>query len=231
MQKILIVCAHPDDDILGCGGIMAKYASAGIQFRVVIIAEGSSCRYNHDEIHSEKVNAVVEGRNQCGIKALAHLGITDYRFYNLPCGRLDTVPLLNINKIIEQEIKEFKPDTIFTHSEIDTNNDHRIINRSVMIATRPVNKQNVVKTLYSFEILSSTEWNFSCAFEPNYFEELSFEHVKQKWEALEMYESEIKEFPFPRSFEGISTLAKLRGVQSGTNYAEAFKLIRKFQLI
>lgn len=227
MKRVLIVSAHPDDDILGCGGFMAKYSNT-TEFRVIFIAEGSSCRYQENEITSPKVQKVISQRNQYGLEALKILGVDNVKFYNLPCGRLDQVPIININKIIEGEINSFKPNIVFTHSESDTNNDHMIVNKSTLIATRPGAK-NFVDTVYTYEILSSSEWKFTETFKPNCFEELTKEQVALKWEALAAYESEIKVYPFPRSSEGIFTLAKYRGMQSGFAYAEAFKIVRQLK--
>jgi LmbE family N-acetylglucosaminyl deacetylase len=227
-NKILIICAHPDDDILGCGGIISKYLKLGISIRIIFIAEGSSCRYPIDQIDAPKVLKVINERNSYGISALKKLGIVDFKFYNMPCGRLDSIPILEINKIIENEIREFSPETIYTHSEFDTNNDHRIIFNSTLMATRPTSNCTV-KNLFTYEILSSSEWRYTKSFEPNYFEELSEDEVQKKWEALAEYETEIKDFPFPRSKDGIITLAKFRGMQSGYKFAEAFKIIRIFK--
>ena len=138
---------------------------------------------------------------------------------------MDQVPIIEINKIIENEIKNFKPDTVFTHSSDDTNNDHLIVHRATQMATRP-GARIFVNKLFTYEILSSTEWRFTKTFTPNYFESLSESDVHNKWLALEKYISEIKEFPYPRSREGIFTLAKYRGIQSANTYSEAFRLIR-----
>ena len=175
MQRVLIVCAHPDDDILGCGGIISKYSQSGVIFRVVFIAEGSSCRFNTSQLESPLVGEAIIRRNQSGISALQKLGVFDYKMYDLPCGRLDTVPLIEINKVIEQEIAAFKPDTIFTHTEYDTNIDHRLVFRSVIISTRPVGAYNLVARVYSFEVLSSSEWNYTSSFQPDSFEELTLD--------------------------------------------------------
>jgi LmbE family N-acetylglucosaminyl deacetylase len=225
MKRVLIISAHPDDDILGCGGLMAKYA-ATVEFRVVFIAEGSSCRFSREELGTVKVKEVIEQRNGYGKEALKILGVTNVAFYNLPCGRLDQVSILEINKIIESEIQMYKPDTLFTHSGMDANNDHGIVHRSTIMATRP-GATHYAGKLYAYEILSSSEWKFTETFTPNYFEALDQEHVNLKWKALAEYSSEIKEFPYPRSLEGIVTLAKYRGMQCGASYAEAFTLIRE----
>ncbi len=226
MNKVLIIAAHPDDDILGCGGYISKFSNKK-KFRVIFIAEGSSCRFKNDETSPENIKDIISERNNFGINALQILGIDDYKFYNLPCGRLDQVPIIEINKIIEAEIKKFKPKIIFTHSKNDTNNDHKIVHDSTLIATRPPTAPTV-KEIYSYEVLSSSEWKFTEVFNPNYFIKISFEDLKNKWEALSKYKTEIKEFPYPRSFKGLECLANYRGMQSNNQYAEAFQIIRKF---
>ncbi|MBN38064.1 MAG: GlcNAc-PI de-N-acetylase [Opitutae bacterium] len=227
MKKILIVAAHPDDDVLGCGGLIAKYSRTK-EFRVVFIGEGSSCRFSREEQQTDKVLSTIRERNDYGKEALGILGVRNYSFHDLPCGRLDQFPILEINKIIEKEISDFEPDTVFTHSEKDTNNDHVVVSRSTMMATRP-GAFSCVERVYAYEILSSSEWKFTEAFEPNYFEELTREQVELKWKSLAAYRSEIKSFPYPRSEEGILTLAKYRGMQGNIFYAEAYKLIRQIQ--
>jgi LmbE family N-acetylglucosaminyl deacetylase len=225
MNKVLIIAAHPDDDILGCAGLMSKYRGQ-VDFKVVFIAEGSSCRFDIEQISQEDVLNVITKRNLFGIKALKILGVENFHFYNLPCGRLDQVAIIEINKIIEKEIQNFQPDTVFTHSFEDTNNDHLIVHRATQMATRP-GSTTFVEKVYTYEVLSSSEWRFTHTFSPNYFESLSREDVRNKWLALAEYESEIKEFPYPRSEEGIVSLSSYRGMQSGNKYAEAFKLIRQ----
>ena len=227
MNKILIIAAHPDDDILGCGGLMSKYRNQ-IEFKVIFIAEGSSCRFDKKDIVAENTQKIIKNRNSCGVIALKSLGVKNYHFYNFPCGRLDQVPIIEINKIIENEINKFKPDTVFTHSSDDTNNDHIIVHRATQMATRP-GARTFVEKLYTYEILSSTEWRFTKTFSPNYFESLSESNVEEKWSALQKYMSEIKEYPYPRSREGVFTLAKYRGIQSANRYSEAFRLIREMK--
>ena len=118
---------------------------------------------------------------------------------------------------------------MFTHSKDDTNNDHQIINKATLIATRP-GSSFLVNRLYSYEVLSSTEWKFEKTFKPNVFLELSTKDVKNKIKALEFYKSEIKKFPYPRSSRGIEVLSSYRGLQSGSKFAEAYYLIRDLKL-
>jgi LmbE family N-acetylglucosaminyl deacetylase len=223
---VLIIAAHPDDEILGCGGLISKYQSRGVTFKILFIGEGSSCRFEDPSCEDSLI--AIEQRNSSAIKALSYLKIEDIEFNNFPCGRLDQKPIILINKIIETAINGFVPDTVLTHSPFDVNNDHKIVYHSTIMATRPVS-QNHVRRLMSYEVLSSSEWAYVETFLPNYFEELTERDVESKWEALSLYESEINNFPFPRSSDGIQTLARMRGMQSGVKFAEAFHLIRTFQ--
>ena len=221
-NSVLIVAAHPDDDILGCAGYISKYKSAS-KFKVIFVAEGSTCRFENAK--SKDAIEAINNRKRMAIEALALLGVTDVEFNNFPCGRLDQVAQIEINKIIERTIEQFKPDIVITHSKNDLNQDHSIINKSTLIATRPISKDSV-KTVLAYEILSSSEWNFGECFRPNLFEEISFEDLKNKQAAMGIYDTELRDFPFPRSFSGIEVLAKYRGMQSGVIYAEAFEILR-----
>lgn len=225
MKKILVLASHPDDELLGCGGTLARYGQTGAQVKILFIGEGSTCRY--DDPAEPNALRDREVRNSCAIEALKVVGVTDYVFVDFPCGRFDQIPIIEINKVIEKQIKEFKPDTVFTHSDIDSNNDHRIVHRSSIMATRPCGP-HVVKRLYSYEVLSSSEWSYSKSFSPNYFVKLSKEQLLLKWEALECYKSEVREYPFPRSWLGVENLAMQRGMQAGAEFAEGFQLIRGF---
>ncbi len=223
-DKVLIIAAHPDDDILGCGGYLAKYSNTK-EIRVVFIAEGTTCRYKKDEIYDNIAQLALKSRTGCSVKALNVLGVQDVKFHDLLCGRLDQVPVLEINQIIESEINDFEPNLILTHAEYDVNNDHRIIYRSIQMSTRP-KSVCLVPSIMSFEVLSSTEWNYQNAFEPNYYEILDEKNIYKKWEALECFESEMREYPHSRSKLGVETLARYRGMQVGIEYAEAYKIIR-----
>ena len=215
--------AHPDDDVLGCGGTLAKYSSM-CSIRVVFIAEGTSCRFEkNDQNHIE---AEISVRSDSAKRALKKLSISDTYFHNLPCGSLNVIPRIEINKIIENHIQEFLPDTLITHSAHDANLDHRIVFESTLIATRP-GATNYVNRLLSCEILSSSEWAFNETFKPNVFIPISFEEINLKVSALSEYASEIRDYPFPRSERGVLTQAQFRGMQSGTEFAESFQLVRQ----
>jgi LmbE family N-acetylglucosaminyl deacetylase len=220
--KTMVLAAHPDDEVLGCGGLIAKLVNQGEQVRVVFIAEGSSCRYNTltDEVQKE-----INFRNKCGIEAMKSLGVNDYYFYNLPCGRLDSEPLIEIAKTIEKEILDYEPTTVLTHSRNDVHNDHKVIFRATVQATRPVGK--IVKNLLSFEVLSSTEWNYAQTFKPNVFIDIT-STMDVKINAMHCYSTEQPKCPHPRSDKVIKSLATMRGSQSGVKYAEGFEIIRSF---
>lgn len=221
-KKILIIAAHPDDEILGCGGLIAKYHER-IKFRVVFIAEGSSCRFASSSI--AEIQEAIKNREHSARNALKKYNPESIIFENHECGKLDSVPVIKINKIIEKNIQEFNPDTVISHSHTDANSDHRRIAESIIMATRP-GALNAVKTVMSMEIPSSTEWNFNSPFEPNLFISINDNEMNAKIEALEKYNTEIKPFPFPRSAEGLKAFARYRGLQSGNSYAEAFRIIR-----
>tara|TARA_R100001163_G_C5045536_1_gene182887 strand:- start:300 stop:986 length:687 start_codon:yes stop_codon:yes gene_type:complete len=224
MNKILVIAAHPDDDILGCGGTLSKMSESGCDIRVVFIAEGTTCRFQSGHPVKEISNEISK-REKYAKSALSILGIENVCFHNLPCGKLDQFPILEINKIIEKEIKLFCPDTILSHSSVDANSDHRRINESVIMATRP-GALNFVERVLFFEVLSSTEWKFSNSFLPNYFVQLRKKDAENKVKSMKQYKSEVADFPFPRSEEGILSMLKVRGMQSGSEYAEAFETLR-----
>jgi LmbE family N-acetylglucosaminyl deacetylase len=222
MKRVLIIAAHPDDDILGCGGIMSRFRNK-VEFKVIFIAEGTTCRFNNPTYEPDAEKEITI-RNGYAREALRVVGVNEYEFYNLPCGRLDTIPQIEINKIIEKEIYYFKPDTIFTHWHSDSNMDHRKVYDATIIATRP---NNIIKQVYTYEVLSSSEWGFKTSFLPNTFFNLSLNDVKNKCKAMQCFRSEQRPWPFPRNKKGITTQLEQRGMQSGTKYAEAFQLIRK----
>lgn len=222
-SRALIIAAHPDDDVLGCGGTIAKLINLGKKVRVIFIAEGTSCRFDYKEQHY--LNDI-EIRNNCAVEALKVLGVDDFMFYNLACGRLDTKPIIDIAKIVEKEIVNFLPDTIFTHYFNDTHVDHKIVFQATLQATRPTGK-SIVNNLLSFEILSSTEWKYTDSFGPNFFVDIS-DTIDKKILSINKYFTEQPSFPHPRSDKVIKSLAIFRGSQSNCHYAESFKLIRSF---
>lgn len=222
-KKILVIAAHPDDETLGCGGLLYQN-SKNNYVKVIFLGEGTSCRFSEND-EKVKIDEEIKKRKKYCINALKILGVKKYEFYDLKCGNFDQIPIIKIGKIIEKEIAKFKPNIIFTHSKNDVHIDHQISYKATIQATRP-SINNYIEKILTFEILSSSEKNFEDAFSPNYFVEISKNALNKKMKALNCYKSEISKHPFSRSLLNLKSLAIFRGAQSGTNFAEAFKIVR-----
>lgn len=234
-MKILVIAAHPDDEILGMGGTILKHRKKGDSVRVIFLATGitsrrtikhrNSTKYELGESEKKIMNNEIKSLRKNATNALKLLEINDVDFYGFPDNEMDTVSLLQIVKTIENEISTFNPETIYTHHKNDLNIDHQISYRAVLTACRPINKQIEI---ISFEVPSSTEWNYPITFSPNYFVNISKE-LNNKINALKMYKNEIKKFPHPRSTKYLKINAEKWGSVSGNIASEAFEIIRKFQ--
>ncbi|MEK6917186.1 MAG: PIG-L deacetylase family protein [Nanoarchaeota archaeon] len=224
-KKILIIAAHPDDEILGCGGTTAKFVEEGNKVYTLILGEGITSRDETRNRHKRE-KEIKELRLQIE-RASKIVGVRDAFVFDFPDNRFDTVAMLDIVKTIEKVKIDVKPDIVFTHHHGDLNIDHRITFEAVMTAFRPV-KGEKVREIYSFEVPSSTEWNASIStsyFMPNYFVDIS-KTLELKIKAMKEYKSEIREYPHPRSPEAIKIYAKRWGIQAGLQAAEAFEVIR-----
>jgi len=225
-RKVLVVAAHPDDEVLGCGGAIARHASNGDEVHVLILAEGLTSRdiiRNRDK-HTEGLDVLA----QAARKANGILGVKNLDLHDFPDNRMDSLDLLDVVKVVESFVARFQPDVVYTHHAGDLNIDHRIIHEAVVTACRPLPKQ-CVRTLLLFEVVSSTEWQVSgstTSFIPNCFVDIT-KTLDLKMEALEAYDSEMKAWPHPRSREAIIHLARWRGCTVGLEAAEAFILGRQ----
>jgi LmbE family N-acetylglucosaminyl deacetylase len=230
MTRALIIAAHPDDEVLGCGGSIAKLRSQGAAVRVVFLAEGISARYDIADINSPKVQAEIQFRNSCAQKALQFLGVEEGSVFlsERPCCRLDQEPLIDSVKIIERHMNEFEPTVLYVHAAGDPNVDHGVAHKAALAAARPLGT-NRGCTLLAYEVLSSTEWNPQKAFQPALFEDVDA-FIDQKLAALNFYEGEIHAAPHSRSPEVLRALAVYRGAQAGMRHAEAFEVIRMSNL-
>src|SRR3989344_1633962 len=219
-KKVLVVAAHPDDEVLGAGATIARHTSEGDEVRVLILGEGVTSRA--DISVSEKKKAL-EQLKKSAIVANKILGVKHVTLAGLPDQQFDTVPLLSINHAIEKVLREYSPELIYTHSPTDLNLDHRKTVESSMTAARPTKSSSVLETRV-FEVPSSTEWNFILpeVFRPNLFVRVSEKEFGKKMKALSAYGVEMRTFPPPRSTEYIRALATVRGGQSGLSLAEAF---------
>lgn len=226
-KKILIIAAHPDDEVLGCGGTIAKLKKEGNQVFCLILGKGKSSRYSKEDAKNlklKKEQSVLEAEAQ---KAAKILGISKLFFEDFPDQQYDAIPLINIIKSIEKIKNQIKPDIVFTHHAGDLNLDHQITCRAVLTACRPL-KGEAVKEIYSFEVPSSTEWGLPKKkdyFAPNFFVDIS-ETLPQKIKAMSFYKSELKKYPHPRSLKAIKIIAQRWGTVVGKNFVEAFELIR-----
>jgi len=224
-MNILVIAAHPDDEILGCGGTIARLVKEGNTVYTLILGEGITSR---DEKRDRHKNEEEIKKLRSHIKAANKIiGVKDVFVFDFPDNRFDTVALLDMVKIVETIKKRVYPDIIFTHHHGDLNIDHQITFQAVMTAFRPIRGEKA-KDIYSFEVPSSTEWNGpfpSAYFMPNYFVDIS-KTLKLKIKALKEYKSEIREFPHPRSIKALETIAKYRGIQVGSEAVEAFEAVR-----
>ncbi len=217
-KKILVIAAHPDDEILGCGGTIFKLKKNN-RFKIIFLTNGVSAR----SINQNKISI---RKKECE-KLFKYLKIEKPTFFDFPDNQLDSVPLLKIVKKIEKVIKSFKPEIVFTHYENCLNIDHQITYKATITACRPIRNISVKKIL-SFEVLSSTEWGIykKKTFQPNYYFKIDNE-FKNKIKAMKFYKSELKKYPHSRSLIAIEALAKFRGISSGFKYAEGFVLVRE----
>ena len=216
MNKVLVVVAHPDDEVIGCGGTIARHVKNGEIVQVVFLADGFGSRDDGVD------------RSKPASDAAIFLGCNPPIFLNLPDNQLDKLPLLDIVKKVETIVSRFKPDIVYTHNFGDLNIDHQIVNKAVITSCRPQRKTSV-KTLLFFEIPSSTEWQVSKSkniFNPNWFEDIDAE-LNLKIKALKAYKNELRNWPHPRSIKGVKALATWRGASAGFGAAEAFILGRK----
>ncbi|PIS09207.1 GlcNAc-PI de-N-acetylase [Candidatus Beckwithbacteria bacterium CG10_big_fil_rev_8_21_14_0_10_34_10] len=224
-NRILIVVAHPDDEILGCGGTIARLVKEGYEAHTLILGEGITARDVKRNVNKSK-KEIGELKKQTQ-KANKIIGVKEVFFYDFPDNRFDTVALLDIVKVIKKIKKKIKPEIIFTHYEKDLNIDHKITYKAVITANRPI-KGEIVKKIYSFEVLSSTEWNYPLSFSPDVFFDIS-ETMDLKLKAMAKYKSELREYFHPRSLKGIKITAELWGLKTGCKLVEAFKLVREIR--
>ena len=225
-MRVLIVAAHPDDEVLGCGGTIARLVSQGHEVFVLFISEGVSSRGMFPLDNSW--NPQIRQREVYALNASTVLGFQIVGFLRYPNLRMTGIPILELAKEIETTISKFTPDTIYTHHFGDMNSDHRITYEAVITACRPKPSMSV-RRIYTFEIPSSTEWGQAAGlpvFSANRYVDIS-NFFPQKMEALRCYAEEMRLPPHPRSTDGVEALARLRGFSVCLPFAEAFSVIRE----
>ncbi len=212
--NVLVIAAHPDDELLGSGGTLKKLMNEGYNVITVIVAKGRKEEEHH--------------MNQIVLNANKHIGIDEVIFLEHPNLLLEMMPLHVLNKDIEALIEKYDPSIIFTHHYGDVNRDHQILFQAVLTATRPLPGKKPVE-LICFETVSSSEWGQQSDdknFKPTYFVDIT-DTIDKKIEALKFYDVEMRLFPHPRSYKGVEYLARMRGMTIGVEYAEAFEIIRR----
>lgn len=226
MNSVLVVAAHPDDEVLGCGGSIARHADAGDHVQVLIVAEGATSRQQQRD--RSQVDTELNDLARAAQKAGEILGVTGVELLDLPDNRLDSIDRIDLVKLIEARIERCQPQIVYTHHAGDVNIDHRRLHEAVVTACRPTPGHSV-KRLLSFEVASSTEWQppgSSPVFQPNWFVDISAQW-ERKFLALEVYASEMRPWPHARSLDALQYLARWRGAQVGVEAAESFCLLRQ----
>ncbi|KKK40076.1 GlcNAc-PI de-N-acetylase [Mesobacillus campisalis] len=213
-KKVLVIVSHPDDEILGCGGTIKKLVNNGYEVVTVITAKGRKEEEHRIEKCMERANKI--------------LGVKEFHFLKLPNLEMHTIPLHQITKEIETLLDIYNPEMILTHHYGDLNKDHQITYQAVLTAARPLPGKTMVELL-CFETVSSSEWTEQTndrTFKPNYFVNIS-DTLQDKLLALKEYDVEMRPYPHPRSYEGVKSLASVRGMTVGLEHAEAFEVIRR----
>ena len=224
MKRILLIAAHPDDEVLGAGGTIAKMSADGMECHLLIVTDGSSSQYRG----SDNLSKIVAAKEKETYKCAEILGIKSIHYGGLPDMKLDTIPHVVINQAIESVINELRPNVVFTHFWGDVNLDHQNVYKSTLVAVRPVLGQ-VVKELYCYRVPSSTEWTpnkENTMFMPNYFVDIH-NYAEQKYKAFACYATELRQYPHPRSVQYLRETDKAAGLRVGLPAAEEFVMLRK----
>lgn len=223
-DRVLVVAAHPDDEVLGCGATIARLTREGHEVYLAILGEGFTARHATREAGDP---ADVKALQECSRRVAALLGAKDLSLGDLPDNRFDTVPLLDVVKIVEGLVERVQPQVVYTHHGGDLNIDHATTSRAVLTATRPL-PGCPVRELLMFEVPSSTEWAFqqqAPVFHPTVFMDVR-DTLETKVKAVTLYEGEARAFPHPRSAEALRATARRWGSAVGVDAAEAFELVR-----
>jgi len=224
-ETILVVAAHPDDEVLGCGGTMARHAEAGDDVHLLILGEGVTARDIRRDVAGRQRD--LQRLNRAVETAADLLGVVKVHRASFPDNRFDSVDLLDVIKAVEQVFELVKPQRVYTHHAGDLNVDHRITHQAVVTAARPVPGGDVASVL-AFEVPSSTDWQGAGShvpFVPQVYVEITHT-LKRKLKALAVYRSEMRPFPHARSLRALEALARVRGATVGVQAAEAFVLVR-----
>nr|UXE46032.1 1D-myo-inositol 2-acetamido-2-deoxy-alpha-D-glucopyranoside deacetylase [uncultured bacterium] len=213
-SRVLVIAAHPDDEVLGCGGTVALHARAGGEVYTVIACEGESLRYGPEGV----------GQAEHICRAARTLGVRDVRTLGFPDQRLDTVTLTDLIAPLTALVREVRPDIVYCQHGGDVNRDHELLFKAALVATRPT--EHAITVIYAFDTASSTEWAYPRSFIPDTWVDIS-ETLETKLRAMACYESEVRPYPHPRSLEALKNRAKAWGNQHCMEAAEVFVTVRR----
>jgi len=222
--NVLVVAAHPDDEVLGAGGTIARLTAGGSAVNILILGEGVTSRAQDPATESDSLAHL----HAASRAAADVLGASSLELAGLPDNRFDSIDLLDIVKLVESAIDGTRPELVLTQHGGDVNIDHHLTFRAVLAATRPV-PDHPVRSVLAFEVGSSTEWAFGTltpAFRPQVFFDISAT-LETKMRALDAYGAELRPFPHPRSPESVEAQARRWGSGVGVAAAEAFQVIRE----
>lgn len=223
MSAVLVVAAHPDDEVLGCGGTIARFADEGNRVHIALLADGVGARHANGADLAADAAPELARRRGAAQQAATILGAASVEFDDLPDNRLDRVDMLDLSRRVEQLVMRYRPHTVLTHWPGDVNIDHRRLHDAVVVACRP-QPGHSVRTILSFEVASSTEWQVTGAFPafaPNWFVDISAQ-LERRQAALAAYADEMRPWPHARSLEASVHRARWRGASIGVAAAEAF---------
>lgn len=213
-RKVMVIAAHPDDELLGCGGTVALHTAAGDRVTSVIVCEGESLRYGADGVNQKSHIK----------RAACALGVEDVRLLGFSDQRLDTHTLTDVIAPLESVVREVRPEVIYCQYGGDVNRDHQLLFQAILVATRPT--ETFIESVYAFDTASSTEWAFPRTFVPDLWVDVTGT-LEKKLAAMACYESELRPYPHPRSLEALRNRAKAWGNQACMDAAEVFMTVRR----
>lgn len=219
-EKILVIASHPDDETLGCGGTILKSRSQGCEIYWLIMTNISTAEGYSENIVNQRHVEIDMVAKEYGFEEVFKL--------DFPTSKLDSIPRVEIIKAVSGSINMVKPDVIYIPNKNDVHSDHQVT-FDVVISSAKTFRCPSIKKMLMYEVVSETEFSPALqvnAFAPNSFSDIS-EYLDRKISIMEIYKSEMKEHPFPRSTDNLKALATFRGATAGVKYAEAFMMIKE----
>jgi LmbE family N-acetylglucosaminyl deacetylase len=213
-KNVLVIAAHPDDELLGCGATVAQHVLNGDNVTSIVVCEGDSLRY--DEANRQHQSQI--------FKAAEVLGVKDVRSLQFPDQKLETVVLTDLIEPILRVVREVKPQIVYCQYGGDVNRDHKILFEAILVATRPT--EEFIEVVYAFDTASSTEWAYPRSFIPDTYIDIN-NTLETKIKAMAQYESELRDYPHPRSLQALRNKAYSYGNDCCMEAAEAFMTIRR----